>query len=399
MSELKDSPIDSSKPEADDAPPASHQSSTAQTLATQTVGMAQPGTLVDHDHHMADTDDPDAGWAYDSDIDSGYGDSLRNAATTISSNYANSLLQAHEYRHGRRYHGLHAGAYNFPNDEPEQARLDMLHYVFTQQLGDRLTLAPIPEDAVALDIGTATGIWPIHFGDAYPSASVVGVDLSPIQPQWVPPNVRFSVDDVELDWTDDMYDYIHCRYMAASIRDWPTLISQAFRHLRPGGWLEFQETINLPPYHCPPGAELDYDSSPEDPEVRNRIPLSEDHPLHRLMHDLGIACDQVGRDLNPGKSYRNWCIDAGFQNVRQRHFPLPIGSWPTDPQQQEIGSLMALNFSEGVEAFTAAPYVEVLGWTREEVMEFNEEVRRSMDKTEATRPVFDFVVITAQKPL
>lgn len=34
-------------------------------------------------------------------------------------------------------------------------------------------------------------------GDMFPSASVLGTDLSPIQSVWVPMNVRFLVDDAE----------------------------------------------------------------------------------------------------------------------------------------------------------------------------------------------------------
>jgi cyclopropane fatty-acyl-phospholipid synthase-like methyltransferase len=37
-----------------------------------------------------------------------------------------------------------------------------------------------------LDVGTGTGIWAIEAGDLYPSAAVTGVDLSPIQPNWMP---------------------------------------------------------------------------------------------------------------------------------------------------------------------------------------------------------------------
>jgi len=33
-----------------------------------------------------------------------------------------------------------------------------------------------------LDIGTGTGIWAIDYADAHPDSSVIGVDLSPIQP-------------------------------------------------------------------------------------------------------------------------------------------------------------------------------------------------------------------------
>ena len=36
-------------------------------------------------------------------------------------------------------------------------------------------------------------------GDEYPEAEVTGIDLSPMQPNWVPPNVKFMVDDAEAD--------------------------------------------------------------------------------------------------------------------------------------------------------------------------------------------------------
>jgi hypothetical protein len=46
-----------------------------------------------------------------------------------------------------------------------------------------------------LDIATGTGTWAIEMGDKYPEAEIVGTDLSPIQPAFVPPNVRFFVED------------------------------------------------------------------------------------------------------------------------------------------------------------------------------------------------------------
>ncbi|KAI3528301.1 methyltransferase [Colletotrichum filicis] len=36
-----------------------------------------------------------------------------------------------------------------------------------------------------------------EMGDFFPNAEVTGIDLSPIQPSWVPPNVKVEVDDVE----------------------------------------------------------------------------------------------------------------------------------------------------------------------------------------------------------
>lgn len=33
------------------------------------------------------------------------------------------------------------------------------------------------------------------FADAYPSCEVIGTDISPTQPPWAPPNLRFEMDD------------------------------------------------------------------------------------------------------------------------------------------------------------------------------------------------------------
>lgn len=64
----------------------------------------------------------------------------------------------------------------------------------------------------------------------YPEATIIGTDLSPIQPSWVPPNVQFFVDDAESDWTfDGEFDFVHIRGMAGSVEDWSKLIEQAFK--------------------------------------------------------------------------------------------------------------------------------------------------------------------------
>src|SRR5688500_15639656 len=47
-------------------------------------------------------------------------------------------------------------------------------------------------DLRVLDLGAGTGLWAIRLGDEHPGAAqVVGNDLSPIPPEWCPPNVKF----------------------------------------------------------------------------------------------------------------------------------------------------------------------------------------------------------------
>ena len=114
-----------------------------------------------------------------------------------ASSYATSLVSEatnFQYENGRRYHSYREGQYVLPNDEGEQDRQDLLHHVRNLTLGGALFRAPLRSSLQrVLDVGTGTGIWAVDFADQFPSASVIGTDLSPIQPSWVPPNLQFQV--------------------------------------------------------------------------------------------------------------------------------------------------------------------------------------------------------------
>ncbi|OAA33473.1 TAM domain methyltransferase [Moelleriella libera RCEF 2490] len=316
------------------------------------------------------------------DTDSTYGEDNSNASTSIY-----SAITRYEWKHGRRYHAYQSGSYSFPNDEREQDRLDMLHHAITRLLDGRLFLAPIqPNGLKILDIGTGTGIWPISMGDTYPGAFVTGNDLSPIQPSWVPNNVKFLVDDVELDWVQSsQYDYIHCRYMAASIKDWPRLMRQIHESLKPGGWVEFQESAST--YKTDEGELLPTEVSDE---------LHPTYAFRQLNEALRDACATTGRTFDPTPHLCRWATESGFQNAKQTNFQVPVGNWPKDQRNKEIGNMMAMNFTEGVEAMTAVLVRDVLAWPAEEVEMLNARVRLAA-KNKDLRLTFDYVVVTAQK--
>ncbi|KAL1965535.1 hypothetical protein VTN77DRAFT_5618 [Rasamsonia byssochlamydoides] len=111
-------------------------------------------------------------------------------------------------------------------------------------LDGKLFAAPIKQPPqTILDLGTGTGIWAIDMADKFPSAHVIGNDLSAIQPSWIPPNLEFIIEDFEQEWTYDenYFDFIHTRTIMGCVQDWGWLVRQAYKCLKPNGYLELQE--------------------------------------------------------------------------------------------------------------------------------------------------------------
>lgn len=151
-------------------------------------------------------------------------------------------------RHGRTYHAYHVGCYKFPNDAREQERLRWQFEIIRRANSGTLYWAPIPAlSRQVLDIGTGTGSWCIALAESgqVPYARITGIDLSPIQPETVPPNVFFEVEDcTDEEWArpHDSTDFIHCQFLMGALQDYEALIAKARSYLVPGsGWLECRE--------------------------------------------------------------------------------------------------------------------------------------------------------------
>ncbi|TLD21426.1 hypothetical protein PspLS_09121 [Pyricularia sp. CBS 133598] len=240
---------------------------------------------------------------------------------------------------GRTYHSFRAGSYPFPNDDAETERLKFQYDIITEVLG-RNYFAPFTQDnppTRVLDIGTGPGQWAIEISDEFPEAEVIGTDLSPIQPNEVPENCYFYVDDSSEEWDFGFdFSYIHTRLTFGCFSDMRTqVIDQALRNLKPGGWLECQELD--PVIACDDGT------------------MPADYSPKQLTLALEAASRIAKRQFTCAPLIRGWLEEAGFVDVQQKVFKLPVNGWDaSSPRASELGKMWFDNLSSGLGAVCTA---------------------------------------------
>ncbi|KAE9362870.1 S-adenosyl-L-methionine-dependent methyltransferase [Stipitochalara longipes BDJ] len=311
--------------------------------------------------------------------DDGYESDQESTTTSIA-----TILKQHTFERGLRYHAFQDGKYPFPNDENEQNRDDMKHAMIMELCEQKLYYAPIGEGVqTILDLGTGTGIWLIEMADKFPSATCQGVDLSPIQPSWVPPNVQFVVDDIELPWTHkpDYFDYIHVRHTLPFVKDRPRLFAQAFEHLKPGAWIEFQE----------------FEFSPNSDD--NSIISTPELPYFYLdfMRFHKQAMTALGGDVTGVTKLQTELAAAGFSQIKEEVFKCPLGIWPKNKRLRLVGLYLRESILDGLAGMAGRPFSAGLGWGKEEIEVFLAKVRTSL-KDSSRHTYLPFRVIYAQKP-
>lgn len=290
-----------------------------------------------------------------------------------------SYVLDYQQENGRTYHSVNSGKYAWPNDNDELERLEIQHNLWLLTLRGALGLCPkVGSARRVLDAGTGSGVWAIDYADAHPEAEVVGVDLSPIQPWLVPPNCRFEVDDLEEDWTwAGSFDYIMSRAMTGCFANYGACIQKAYDALEPGGYLELQD-IHIP-FGCDDGT------------------LPEDSPLYQFGKLAVEASTALGRPLDVAPLHKDRLARAGFVDVVERQLKWPIGAWPRDKHHKELGYWCQANLDVGAEGLLMALMTRGMGWSREEVLTFCEEVRRDLGDTglHAYVPIY---VVYGKKP-
>jgi len=142
-----------------------------------------------------------------------------------------------------------------------------------------------------------------------------------------------------------------------SIEDWTKLYSEAYRCLRPGGWLEhtdFNVYVDWDDGSVPGGSVY---------ETWNRI--------------FAEAGEKTRKTFAIAGGFLSGClVDAGFTGpINIKDFKCPLGTWPAEKKWKEVGGLNLVSCDYGLEGFVLYSAINVLGWRVEQVQEVLEGMR------------------------
>lgn len=143
------------------------------------------------------------------------------------------------------------------NKREELERLVIQDRMVTAAMGGVLAEQPdVSSLQRVLDISCGPGNWALEIARAYPSLSLVGIDISPLmieyanaqaQEQQLSDRVTFLVMDalMKLDFPDASFGLVNLRFGSSFLRtwEWSPLINEMLRVTRPNGVLRITDSM------------------------------------------------------------------------------------------------------------------------------------------------------------
>lgn len=76
---------------------------------------------------------------------------------------------------------------------------------------------------------------------------------------------------------------------------------------------------------------------------------------------------KLGKDWTRVKRYREMMVEAGFEDVVERKYEWPVGTWARGERMKMLGLWYREDLLAGLQGFTVAVLTRALGMGREEV--------------------------------
>ncbi|CAN9473401.1 unnamed protein product [Alternaria alternata] len=80
--------------------------------------------------------------------------------------------------------------------------------------------------------------------------------------------------------------------------------------------------------------------------------VSEDHFMAQWSKTLLYAAEKIGKTFAIYDFNREMITQAGFVDVVEKKFKVPVGTWPRDTKMKELGQWNLLFCLEGLESWT-----------------------------------------------
>jgi hypothetical protein len=176
-------------------------------------------------------------------------------------------------------------------------------------------------------------------------------------------NVDFWLDDILNTkwWFPEKqpypYDYVHTRMSLGIYNDFREVIQKGYNNLKPGGWMESQELYS---------------------KLQCAEAMPPDYPLLQWSELQDKAAHNMGRPLRIADKLKRWYREAGFVDVHEEVFSLPVGLWPKEGRAHMFGKFCSWIMYWALHGWSIEHFVTGLGYTPAEVQVYLAHVRNSL---------------------
>ena len=126
--------------------------------------------------------------------------------------------------------------------------------------------------------------------------------------------------------------------------------------------------------------------------------MEDDYIVGKFLNLVKEGLAVFGVDLLGMRKNVQLLRDAGFVNVEEKVFKIPLGTWPKNKTMKSIGMYLRSVIYDGLQGISMGPFTRALKWSPKEVEVFLVDVRKGLMDS-STHSYIPFHVVYGQKPI